>query len=598
MVRYTDERNAQILIALLKEYGIRKVILSPGTTNIPMSGSIQNDPYFETYSAYDERSAAYMACGLANESGEPVVLSCTGATASRNYMPGLTEAYYRKLPVLAVTSMNSSRNVGNLTEQTLDRSQIPHDIAKYSVNLDPVNNDADASYAELLVNRALSELSRNGGGPVHIQLISNYAATFTTTTLPLVRRIMRYTMEDEWPQLDSNSRIAIVMGAERAYSKQQEAVLDAFVEHHNAVVLTNNVSGYRGKHAVRGALACQQLVEGNPKAQELLPDLIIHLGEQSSSYEIMGYLDGKPIKVWRVSDDGEFRRRFKRLDAVFQCSKETFFEHYSQGDSFSDNSYELSWRQYDEGLRKTIPDFPFSNLWIGKQMSGKIPSNSVVHFGILNSARSWNNFEFDSSVETACNVGGFGIDGALSTLIGASLAHPDKLHFVVLGDLAFFYDMNSLGNRYVGRNVRVLLVNNNVGAEFKVSTHIGSQFGEQTDDFIAAGRHNIDHFEDRLTRGKPGHGPSPAQAWAESLGFRYLSAGSKEEFLSVSDEFLAEDGDRPILFECFTTAADEDAAHEMVLHIDNTRTLKGEAKQALKKVLPTNALRQLKKAIK
>lgn len=598
MVRYTDERNAQILIALLKEYGIRKVILSPGATNIPMSGSIQNDPYFETYSAYDERSAAYMACGLAGESGEPVVISCTGATASRNYLPGLTEAYYRKLPVIAVTSMNSNRNIGNLTGQTLDRTQIQHDVARTSINLEPVETDDDFRFAELQINRALSETTRHGGGPVLIQLITNYSATFTTTTLPTVHKISRYTVEDEWPQLQRDKKIAIVIGAHARFSRDEEAALDAFADTVNAVVLTNNVSGYHGKYAIQGALACQQLVDGNPKAQGFTPDLIIHMGEISSSYETMGFLDTKSIEVWRVSPDGEFRRRFKQLNKVFECSESTFFKRYAQNWDDCEHPYYDMWHQYDAYLRTRLPEFPFSNLWIGKQLSGRLPKDCVTHFSILNSVRSWNNYVFAPSIEMMSNTGGFGIDGCLSTLLGASLAQPERLHFMVIGDLAFFYDMNAMGNRYLGKNVRVLLINNNDGAEFRISTHIGSQFGEQTDDFIAAGRHNIDHFEDRLTRGKPGHGPSPAQAWAESLGFRYLSAGSKEEFLAVSDEFLAEDGDRPILFECFTTAADEDAAHEMVLHIDNTRTLKGEAKQALKKVLPTNALRQLKKAIK
>ena len=74
-MRYTNERNAQLIISLLKEYGIRKVIASPGTTNVPFVYSVQNDSFFEVYSAFDERSAAYMACGLAGESGEPVVLS-------------------------------------------------------------------------------------------------------------------------------------------------------------------------------------------------------------------------------------------------------------------------------------------------------------------------------------------------------------------------------------------------------------------------------------------------------------------------------------------------------------------------------------------
>ena len=70
---YTDEINTLILISLLKAHGIKKVIASPGTTNISFVGSIQFDPYFEIYSAVDERAAAFMACGLAEESNEPVL---------------------------------------------------------------------------------------------------------------------------------------------------------------------------------------------------------------------------------------------------------------------------------------------------------------------------------------------------------------------------------------------------------------------------------------------------------------------------------------------------------------------------------------------
>lgn len=85
---YTNERNAQILISLLKQYNIKKIIASPGSSNKGFVGSVQQDPWFEMYSCVDERSAAYLACGLSAETKEPVVLTCTGATASRNYLPG------------------------------------------------------------------------------------------------------------------------------------------------------------------------------------------------------------------------------------------------------------------------------------------------------------------------------------------------------------------------------------------------------------------------------------------------------------------------------------------------------------------------------
>ena len=91
MFSCTDERNAQILIQVLKAHGIKKVIASPGTTNACLVSSMQSDPFFEIYSAPEERSGAYMACGMAAESGEPVVLSCTGATASRNINRGFLQ---------------------------------------------------------------------------------------------------------------------------------------------------------------------------------------------------------------------------------------------------------------------------------------------------------------------------------------------------------------------------------------------------------------------------------------------------------------------------------------------------------------------------
>ena len=104
---YTTDRSTQMVLSVLKAYGIKKIVASPGTTNMAFVASAQSDPHFEMYSSVDERSAAYIACGLAQESGEAVVISCTGATASRNYMPGLTEAYYRKLPILAITGFRA-----------------------------------------------------------------------------------------------------------------------------------------------------------------------------------------------------------------------------------------------------------------------------------------------------------------------------------------------------------------------------------------------------------------------------------------------------------------------------------------------------------
>ena len=131
---YSSEKNVQILIALMKKHNIKKIVISPGSANASFVASVQNDDYFELYSCVDERSAAYMACGMAEEAEEPVAICCTGATASRNYLPGLTEAFYRKLPVLAITATRRTSLIGHNVDQVIDRSNIQNDVAKISVH--------------------------------------------------------------------------------------------------------------------------------------------------------------------------------------------------------------------------------------------------------------------------------------------------------------------------------------------------------------------------------------------------------------------------------------------------------------------------------
>lgn len=586
MSKYTDARNAQLVIALLKEYGIRNIIASPGTTNVPFVYSVQNDSFFKVYSAIDERSAAYMACGLAAESGKPVVLSCTGATASRDYMPGLTEAFYRKLPVLALTSMHFTEDIGNLSTQILDRSVIPNDIARYHTSLEMIENERMAKDEELRINIALSELTRDGGGPVAVQLITDGNYTFSATSLPKVNRINRFLPEkiSEWPELPDNAKIAVLLGAHRTFSATESEMLEHFVETHDAVVFSDISSGYHGKFAFGSALACIQL-QNNPIRSAFEPDLVIHVGEMTGDYNTMGFLTGLNCPVWRVSLDGEFRQHFARLENVFQCSNEFFFSHYASN-KHVESGYRTKWENYDIQLRKRMPEFPFSNIWMAQQLHSMIPAGSIVHSAILSSLSSWDYFPLSKDVRSSANVGGFGIDGCTSTLIGASLS-SHELCFCITGDLAFFYDMNSLRCREIGPNLRILLINNGLGMTFKLSNHVGSQIGPSANIFIAAEGHNA------AAKSVTGN-QSPARAWAESLGFKYLSASSKEEFNAAKDIFTSKDSEAPILFECFTHEEDERTARDLIDSIDSRTDSKTQLKKTIKKVLPKSVIDSLK----
>jgi 2-succinyl-5-enolpyruvyl-6-hydroxy-3-cyclohexene-1-carboxylate synthase len=581
---YTDEQNAQIVLALLKAYGIRKVVASPGTTNIPITGSIQNDSFFQVWSAADERSAAYIACGLAAESGEAVALSCTGATASRNYLPGLTEAYYRKLPVIAITSTAAFSEVGNLLPQSIDRSSISKDVARISVFLSTVKDADDFATCEHLAGKAILEALRHGCGPVHINLETCYKGTFNTRELPKVRVVRRITQDSaEFPVISPSAKVAVFIGSHKAFSKGAAKALEDFAKTRNVAVFCDHTSSYKGFGRVLSALPCSQSSKAEITTKK--PDLIIHIGEVSGDYPTLGFLRNI-APVWRVNEDGEIRDKFKRLEYVFEMSEEFFFRRYSGDSKGCSCEYPQSWNEYDVRIRASIPELPFSNPWIASVLSSTLPHGCVLHFGILNSLRCWNFFEVDASIETASNVGGFGIDGCVSTLIGASLVDRTRLHFGVLGDLAFFYDLNSLGNRHVGSNLRILLVNNGGGGEFKLFSHIGSQFGEQTGDFIAATR----HYGNKS--------PDLARHYAEDLGFKYLCANGKEEFLMAMKEFVSPcRQDKPVLFECFTDMKEEADAIEALEHLDVSVSSDFSARRFVGRILPSPIKDIIKKAI-
>lgn len=256
---YTNERNVQIVIALLKAHGIHRVIASPGTTNMTFVVSIENDPWFKIWSSVDERSAAYLACGMAAETGEPVVISCTGATASRNYMPGLTEAFYRKLPVLAITSTRGNHKIGHLIDQQIDRRNIPNDIAMESVTVPMVKDKEDERFCEIEVNKAILALTLNGGGPAHINLYTRYSHDFSVKEISHVNALFRHTIFDKkLPDIPKGNRVVIFVGAHADFSERLTIAVDKFCATYNSVVLCDHTSGYRGKYELHYQIVCGQ----------------------------------------------------------------------------------------------------------------------------------------------------------------------------------------------------------------------------------------------------------------------------------------------------------------------------------------------------
>ena len=575
---YTDEKNVQMLIYLMKAHNIKKVVASPGTTNLTFLGSIQSDPFFEIYSSVDERSAAYIACGLSEEGNEAVALTCTGATASRNYLSGLTEAYYRKLPILAITSTQHEGRIGQNIAQVIDRTSVPKDVAKISVNVPTVHDKEDEWACNLKLNKALLELTHNGGGPVHINLTTTYSRNYSIAKLPSTRIIKRFCYNDAFPDIKA-FKVAVIVGSHKLWSEAQTKAVEDFCIKYNAVVLCDHTSNYFGKFAVHPSLLCAQKQYKSP-CRDI--DLLIDIGDVSGA-AINLYVK----EVWRVNPDGEIRDPFRKLTNVFQIEEKDFFEIYSekkQDNNLCIYDHYNEWIAECSKVASKIPELPFSNFWIAKTLSDKLPDDIVMHFAILNTLRSWNFFYINTKYIGYCNTGGFGIDGAVSTIIGGALADPNHIHFGFVGDLAMFYDLNSLGNRHLPSNVRILVVNNGLGQEFRNYNHPAADFGEEANKYMAAAAHYGNKSKLLLKH------------FAEDLGFKYISAESKDEFLLNISDFTDTLNNKPIIFEVFTESEKENEAlialHQ--LEFDSA----GAIKKAAKDILGEKKFNVLKNMIK
>lgn len=559
--KYTNEENIQILISLLKEHGIRKVIVNPGTTNISFVASIQCDDFFEVYSCVDERSAAYMAVGLSEESGEPVVLTCTGATASRNYIPALTEAYYNKIPIIAVTATQFPGKVGQNVPQVIDRSVQLSDMVKKSIQLGIVHSDEDRWFSNLSVNDVLLECRRNGGGPVHINMVTTYSNEFIDGDIPYQRFISRYTVDDVFPNIFEKKRIIIFIGNHKLFSKKSTEYIEHFCEKYNGVVLCDHTSNYNGKYKILGSLLCSQSQSNLPRA-----DLMISIGNISGSYMFF------PTKeIWRVNPDGEIRDTYKKTTNVFSMSEDFFFKKYNELTDNINTEYYDKFMVEDTRLREKIEtiDLPMSNPWIAKNTINRIKDNSIVHLAILNTLRSWNYFKTNTNIKFYSNTGGFGIDGIMSTAIGTSLCTND-LVYCFIGDLAFFYDLNSIGNKNVKKNLRIMLINNGCGTEFHNYNHRAVKVSQSNDlsmEYFAADGHYGNKSEKLVKH------------FAEDLGFEYIVSRNKKEFLDNIEKFTSEKFNKPILFEVFTDFEDESNAIKQMNNLE--LSIKGVVKNAL-----------------
>lgn len=548
-------KNIEMITSLLKEHQINNLIISPGGTNIPLVKAVQNDKFFNCYSIVDERSAAYFAIGIYLQTGKPVVLICTSAQATRNYIPGLTEAFYKKVPILAITMEKHPRFKYQEYMQAPDQTSLPKDSVKKSIELPFIRDINDIYHSRRLINEAILELKNNEYGPV--QLCVPWLDFKIAEIIPKDNIIKRFSV-NEISKFDlKDKKILLIIGEHRPFDNEEKKAIDFFCENTNSVIYTNHLSNFSNDYSINGNLLLSTINEST--FEKIKPDIIITIGGQTGDYPLylrFSKTEYSDIENWKISLDGNIVDTYDKLKYVFKGEIKDFFLNVKN--AIINHTYYKLWKDEIDRLNTDV-SVPFSNVSIAKYLHNKLPKDSIIQFSILNSLRVWNLFDLNPNIECYSNVGAFGIDGGMSTLIGQSVI-TDKLSLMIIGDLAFYYDMNSLGIRHIKNNLRILIINNNGGIEFKLN----GENNKETNKFIAAAGHY-----------------KKSKGWAEDCGFKYISARNMEEFKNISEEFLAE-SNKPIVLEAFISDLDESVAYRTLIDANKILTKKEKIKRNLK----------------
>ncbi|NQU85317.1 MAG: 2-succinyl-5-enolpyruvyl-6-hydroxy-3-cyclohexene-1-carboxylate synthase, partial [Mariniphaga sp.] len=396
---YSSVKHVQIVISLLKQHGISHIVINPGFTNVPIVQGIQNDLDFTCYSIVDERSAMYFAIGLHLKTGERIATTCTSAQATRNYIPGLTEAFYKKVPILAITVSKHPKYDYQRYPQHPIQTSLPEDAVKKTFALPYVSDKNGELQCVRMVNEAILELTHRCMGPVQLNLpiLDSDLIQFTVSELPKVRVINRYMQWDVWDINLVNKKIMLVIGECTPMTYKQKTALESFVESQNAFVYVNHLSNYHGKYSVAANILLSTISERQFK-NDFQPDILITIGGQSGDYSLLRKLipgNENEFEHYHISEDGEIVDTFDKLTKVFEVPFALFFTKLSLNQKVPHPYYKL-WISAYKSIQ--IPDrLPLSNIYMAQQLHKQIPQNSTLNFAILNSLRSWSLFELHPS---------------------------------------------------------------------------------------------------------------------------------------------------------------------------------------------------------
>ena len=472
---FSNKILSQTITQLCLVKGVDHIVISPGSRNAPLTIGFTNNPAFKNFSIVDERCAAFFGLGLAQQIKKPVALICTSGSAVLNYYPAVAEAYYSDIPLIVISADRPEEFIDIGDGQTIRQQNVFENHILYSANCR--EGEKHQLYNEIQINSALNaaiELS----GPVHINVpfsepLYNLVEDISVRPQHVeARKTPAHFYEDLSTNLKSwNSRQKkLVLVGVLPPNSIEEKYLNMLASDESVMVMTETTSNL---HHSNFFPCIDQLIASlsSDEFEDLRPELLLTFGGMVVSKKVKAFLRKYPPKEhWHIDLKKAYDTYFV-LSKHFKTAPNTFFREFLRQTEKVPSSYRDRWltvRNYRlQKHEEFLQECPYSDFSVYSQVIKTLPNGYQLQLSNSATVRYSQLFELPTSIKVFCNRGTSGIDGSMSTAIGAANG-CDLPTIFLTGDLSFFYDSNALWNKYIPSNFRVIVVNNKGGGIFRI----------------------------------------------------------------------------------------------------------------------------------
>ncbi|MED4202979.1 2-succinyl-5-enolpyruvyl-6-hydroxy-3-cyclohexene-1-carboxylic-acid synthase [Neobacillus mesonae] len=483
-------------VAELAHSGITDVVVSPGSRSTPMALVMAEHPDLNVHIHVDERSAAFFALGIAKVTNRPVAILCTSGTAAANYFPAIVEAHYARVPLLVLTAdrPHELREIG--APQAIDQMHLyGHHVKWFAEMAAPEKSEEMIRYARTVGSRAIAIAANAPAGPVHLNF------PFREPLIPLLDdNLFKITERPKGYVKVQNGDLTIsdkafgqiaerLKGKERGIivcgniaDKQFASSVTRLSERLNFPILADPLSQLRsGKHETDNIIDTYDTFLRNEDAKLFLkPDVIIRFGAIPVSKALTIFIKENPNADQFIIDGGGGWRDPAVLSTDMIFCQETIFcdKLVTQLNDNSASGYLHDWQQLNALTKENMTRVEeLTELSEGKlfyQLAEMLPEGATLFVGNSMPIRDLDSFFLNNekNIKVLANRGANGIDGTVSTALGAALY--SKSLYLVLGDLTFFHDLNGLmAAKKFHIDIHIILVNNNGGGIFSFLPQAG-----------------------------------------------------------------------------------------------------------------------------